>query len=81
MKKPPFFQGAGMNTNMQHLHEEINRLTAELADRQAALPAHSVRPHQFMAIEALEEELDRKQKILNAREKSGGDRSREEDDG
>jgi uncharacterized coiled-coil DUF342 family protein len=70
-----------MNTNVQQLREEIRRLQAELADREAALPAHSVKPHQFMAIESLEEEIDRKQKALDVMEKAGGDLSREDDTG
>ncbi len=32
-------------------------LRAELLDREKALPAHSVRPHQILAIEALEDEI------------------------
>ena len=34
------------------------------ADREAALPAHSIRPHQLLVIEELEEEIERKQKEL-----------------
>jgi phosphoribosylanthranilate isomerase len=33
------------------------KLREELREREAALPAHSVRPHQIMAIETLEEEI------------------------
>ena len=39
------------------LERKIHHLTSELHERQAALPAHSVRPHQIMAIEDLEEEI------------------------
>jgi phosphoribosylanthranilate isomerase len=46
------------------LERKILHLTAELQDRQAALPAHSVRPHQIMVIEDLEEELDLMEKEL-----------------
>ena len=55
-----------MNPYIQQLQDEIHRLKAELAEREAALPAHSVRPHQFMAIEALEDEITRKQEELKA---------------
>ena len=59
-----------MNANVEQLREEISRLQAELADREAALPAHSVKPHQLMVIESLEEEIDRKQKALDVLEKA-----------
>jgi phosphoribosylanthranilate isomerase len=39
------------------LEKELHRLRIELQDRQAALPAHSVRPHQILAIEELEEKM------------------------
>ena len=57
-----------INTSQQQLKEDIRRLKAELDEREAALPAHSVRPHQLMAIEALEDEISRKQDTLNALE-------------
>jgi hypothetical protein len=39
------------------LREKLRRLEAELAERQAALPRHSLRPHQLLEIERLEEEI------------------------
>ena len=39
-------------------------LRAELLDREKALPAHSVRPHQILAIEALEDEIDELEKEM-----------------
>jgi hypothetical protein len=57
-----------MNATIQQLLEDIRRLKAELAEREAALPKHSVRPHQLMAIEALEDEISRKGEALNALE-------------
>ena len=41
----------------QELQKELSRLQAELADREAALPAHTVRPHQLIEIEDLEERI------------------------
>ncbi len=47
-----------MNDNdLQKLHEELKRLEADLADREAALPAHSVRPHQIVEIEEIEDKI------------------------
>lgn len=63
-----------MKQTKKQLQEEIRRLKTELADREAALPAHSVRPHQLMAIEELEEEISRKQEALIALETSGDNR-------
>ena len=45
---------------------ELERLRGELVERRKNLPAHSVRPHQFLAIEALEERI-----ALLARELDG----------
>lgn len=39
------------------LEEELKRLQAELEERRGSLPAHSVRPHQILAIERLEERI------------------------
>ncbi len=41
----------------EDLKRHLARLTEELQQRVAALPAHSVRPHQIIAIEDLEEEI------------------------
>jgi len=44
-------------TKRQELLEEIQNLKEKLRDREAALPAHSVRPHQIQEIEELEDEI------------------------
>jgi hypothetical protein len=44
-------------TKRQELLEEIQKLKERLRDREAALPAHSVRPHQIQEIEELEEKI------------------------
>ena len=62
-----------MNENIKDLEEDISRLKDELAERKAALPAHSVKPHQLMVIEELEEDISIKQEILNALETVGKD--------
>jgi uncharacterized small protein (DUF1192 family) len=53
---------------IQQIQEDISRLKAELAEREAALPAHSIRPHQLMVIEDLEEEISKKKEALKALE-------------
>jgi hypothetical protein len=53
-----------MDPEMIQLQEEIERLKLAKADREAALPAHSIRPHQLLVIEEPEEEIERKQKEL-----------------
>ncbi|MBW2615353.1 MAG: hypothetical protein JRD02_04150 [Deltaproteobacteria bacterium] len=40
---------------------ELNELKEELKEREASLPAHSVRPHQLIAIEDLEEAIEAKE--------------------
>jgi chromosome segregation ATPase len=44
-------------TKRKELLEEIKNLEEKLRDREAALPAHSVRPHQIQEIEELEEKI------------------------
>jgi hypothetical protein len=41
----------------QKLLEEIQDLKERLREREAALPAHSIRPHQIQEIEELEEKI------------------------
>ncbi|MBW1981327.1 MAG: histidine kinase [Deltaproteobacteria bacterium] len=48
----------------ERLLQEVARVEALLQDRQAALPAHSVRPHQIQEVEELEEELSSLKKEL-----------------
>ena len=48
------------------LANEIDRLKDELKQREAQLPAHSIRPHQILAIEELEEKIKRKQEQLRS---------------
>ena len=55
-----------MKLKIEQLKEEIVRLKEELADREAAIPVHSVRPHQLMAIEELEDDIHRKQEELKS---------------
>ncbi|MBW2136818.1 MAG: hypothetical protein JRH06_04590 [Deltaproteobacteria bacterium] len=47
-----------------HIEETLTRLKAELAEREAALPAHSIRPHQLLLIEDLEDQIAQKEKEL-----------------
>ena len=51
------------------LQEELKELKSELNERELALPPHSVRPHQLLAIEALEDEIVQKEKEINCFEK------------
>lgn len=48
----------------EELEKEIKLLEAELRERQASLPAHSVRPQQILVIEELEAGLEGKKKEL-----------------
>ncbi len=45
-------------SNDNNIAARIDELEAELTERKRALPAHSIRPHQLLRIEALEEELE-----------------------
>jgi hypothetical protein len=48
----------------EELKKEIAALEAELRDREASLPAHSVRPQQLLVIEELEAGIEGKKKEL-----------------
>jgi len=54
----------------EDLLKEIEALREELQNRKDALPAHSIRPHQLMGIEELEEEIERKERLLQEIQKS-----------
>jgi hypothetical protein len=55
-----------MEARIAQLKEEIEKLREDKSDREKALPAHSIRPNQWLIIEELEEEIDRKEKELEA---------------
>jgi hypothetical protein len=54
----------GASDEAQELRDRLQRLQAELAERQASIPIHSVRPHQLIEIEELEEEIAELEKRL-----------------
>ena len=53
-----------MESRKNKLENEIKVLEEQLKDREAALPAHSVRPHQLQIIEDLEEKIEEKKREL-----------------
>jgi len=48
----------------EELKKEIRDLEEKLKDREASLPAHSVRPQQMLVIEELEIAIEEKKKEL-----------------
>jgi phosphoribosylanthranilate isomerase len=48
----------------EDLRNEVVKLKEELRERQAAIPPHSVRPHQILRIEELEDEIALKEKEI-----------------
>ncbi|MGD8562798.1 MAG: hypothetical protein PVG03_09690 [Desulfarculaceae bacterium] len=46
------------------LLRQRDHLARELAEAEAALPAHSIRPHQLQRVEDLEERLEEVEKML-----------------
>ena len=60
-----------MSQEIRLLEEEIKRLKIEKEEREAALPAHSIRPNQLIAIEDLENEISHKEaQLLRQKSKS-----------
>ena len=43
--------------NREDLEAKLEQLRATLAEREASIPAHSIRPHQLIQIEELEDEI------------------------
>jgi phosphoribosylanthranilate isomerase len=62
---------AALRDQRDELSSRLQRLEAELRDREAALPAHSVRPHQLLKIEELEDEIALATSDLTRLEKAG----------
>jgi hypothetical protein len=52
------------NSKRERLLKEIEKLKEKLRDREAALPAHSVRPYQLQEIEEIEERIAELEKLL-----------------
>lgn len=57
---------AELRQRRKEIEGKLQTLRLELQDREAALPAHSVRPHQLQAIEELEEKIESAEKQLKA---------------
>ncbi len=53
-----------MSEQIETLKAEIQKLKEERDEREAAIPAHSVRAHQLIEIEDLEETIDEKEAEL-----------------
>jgi hypothetical protein len=54
----------GEEGKREALMREIEARREELKDREKALPAHTIRPHQLFAIEELEEKIRRLEEEL-----------------
>ncbi len=50
----------------QKIEKEIQELEIQLKDREDALPAHSIRPHQLLLIEELEMAIEEKKRELTS---------------
>ncbi len=53
-----------MKSRKEELEKKLEDLKEQLRDREAALPAHSVRPHQLLVIEELEDEIEAVEKEI-----------------
>ncbi len=47
-----------MARTKKEIEEDIRKTALELEDAKLRMPAHTVRPHQLMALEELEDRLD-----------------------
>jgi hypothetical protein len=57
----------------EELEREIKELQIQLREREASLPAHSVRPEQLLAIEELETTISERRKELGRVYKKAAD--------
>ena len=46
------------------LEDKLRQMRAELEERKSTIPIHSIRPHQLIEIEELEEEIEELEKKL-----------------
>ena len=46
------------------LEDKLRQMRAELEERKSSIPIHSIRPHQLIEIEELEEEIEELEKKL-----------------
>jgi hypothetical protein len=65
-----------MDEDRENIIREIKNLKTELQERELSLPAHSIRPHQLLIIEELENRLHELEERLRlgGREKSRKER-------
>ena len=47
------------------LEDKLRQMRAELEERKSTIPIHSIRPHQLIEIEELEEEIEELEKKLD----------------
>jgi len=57
-------------SKIKDLADKIEKLKGALVDLEESLPAHSVRPHQIMKVEALEEEIEKMEEELKTLKES-----------
>ena len=50
--------------NRKSLKARLQQLQAELKERKGSIPIHSIRPHQLIEIEELEEEIEELERKL-----------------
>ncbi len=53
-----------MDESRANLEDRLLRLRAELKEREGSIPIHSIRPHQLIEIEELEEEIEEIEKKI-----------------
>jgi hypothetical protein len=51
--------------NRQETEDRLRRLRTELEERRSSIPIHSIRPHQLIEIEELEEEIEELKRKLD----------------
>lgn len=49
---------------IEKLEAEIEKLERKIKEKESSLPAHSIKPEMIQELEALEEELNNKKKML-----------------
>lgn len=59
--------------SISELRRELEEASAELADRRAALPAHSLRPSQLQEVEELEDRVKELRAEIERTEKKSRD--------
>ena len=61
----------GNADKLEQLRQELDQLVAERNERKRSIPAHSIRPHQLLILEELDERIQALRAEIEALQRNG----------